>query len=198
MQFINTILLAAAALASLATATNTIIFVNQDTATTKNIVFTPNSGLEAISTLVLEPGKTQSQEFPEAWIGNFYSYDDGSSNVPGMLGEVAWGAWSATTFYDVSSIVNAEDTTGIKVLYPSTDASSSTGVSALVEAVTSASGVSGCNTTGGTCTNQYNAPDDVATQATADSTLVCLVGNPTSSVRRSARFARDYVLGKKA
>jgi hypothetical protein len=199
MQFINTILLAAAALAPLATAQNTIQFVNQDSATTKNIVFTPNAGLEAIPTLVLGPAKTQSQEFPEAWIGNFYSYDDGAANVPGMLGEVAFGAWSATTFYDVSSIVNAGDTKGIKVLYPLTDSSSTTGtVSDLVAAAASASGVSGCNTSGGDCANQYNAPNDIATQATQGSSLVCLVGNPTSSVRRSARFARDYVLGKKA
>jgi len=200
MQFINTILLATAALASMATATSTVQFVNQDSTTTKNIVFTANAGLDSIATLVLGPAETQTQDFPDAWIGNFYSYDDGAADVPGMLGEVAFGAWSGTTFYDVSSIVNSEDTEGIKVLYPLTDASSSLGISDLVSAVATAEGVSGCNTSGGVCTNQYNAPNDVATQATEGSSLVCLVGNPstTSSVRRSARFARDYVLGKKA
>lgn len=198
MQFINTILLAATALASLATAENTIQFVNQDLTTTKNIVFTANAGLESIPTLVLAPGSTVAQAIPNAWIGNFYSYNEGSADVPGFLGEVAFGAWEATTFYDVSAIVNPSDTQGIKVLYPLPDASSSLGVKDLVASLETATGVSGCNTSGGVCTNQYNAPNDVATQATTESTLVCLVGNPSSSVRRSARFARDYVLGKKA
>jgi len=197
MQFINTILLAATALASLATAENTIQFVNQDFTTTKNIVFTANAGLESIPTLVLAPGSTVSQAIPEAWIGNFYSYNDGSPDVPGYLGEVAFDTWEANTFYDVSAIVNPSDTEGIKALYPLADAFS-LGVSDLVASVKTATGVSGCNTSGGFCKDQYNAPDDIATQSTTGSTFVCLVGNPSSSVRRSARFARDYVLGKKA
>lgn len=199
MQFINNILLAATALASMATAANnTITFVNQDSTTVKNIVFTANAGLEAIPTLVLGKGETQIQEIPDAWIGNFYSYDEGSANVPGKLGEVAFGSWDAITFYDVSAIVNKYDNNGIKVLYPLAEATVTKGVSDFVSTLATATGVSGCNTNGEFCKNEYNESNDIATQASSLSSFVCLVGNPVLNTRRSARFARDYVLGKKA
>ena len=197
MQLINIVALAAVVLAFIVIADNTIQFVNQDSLIAKNIVFTANVGLESIPDLVVGPAETQLQVIPDGCIGNFYSYNDGTSNIPGILGEIAFDTWGGITFYDISSIVNPSDTEGVKVLYPVPNASS-LGVSDLVSTLTTATGVSGCNIIGGTCTDQYNAPDDVATQGTSESSFVCLVGNPPTSIRLSARFAQDYGLGKKA
>jgi len=197
MQLINTILLAAAALASMATAQNTVKFVNQDHVHTKNIVFTPNAGLAPIETLVLEPAQTQTQTFPDGWLGNFYSYTTGLENRPGMLGEVAFNGFAGATYYDISSIVNPGDTWGVKVLYPAPESYSTLGVKDLVETAASAEGISGClSTDDGVCTNQYNAPNDQATQSTSGSALICIVGNPIQATRRrSARFSRAYIMG---
>lgn len=196
MQLINTILLAAAALASMATAENIVHFVNQDHYHTKNIVFTPNAGIAAISTLVIGPAETQTQTFPDGWLGNFYSYTTGLDNVPGMLGEVAFGGFAGATYYDVSSIVNAGDSWGVKVLYPAPESFASLAVSEFVSLATSAAEISGCLIDDNGCTNRYNAPDDKATKSTTSTSLICIVGNPLpANWRRSARFAREYVRG---
>lgn len=189
MQFINTILLAATALASMAVAQNSVQFVNQDSVG-KTIYFTANAGLESISTLTLAGSGTATQSFPDGWLGNFYSVSDGAENVPGMLGEVAFQGYGGSTFFDVSSIVNPNDTDGIKQIYPSGANTKSDTTS-----------MSGCNTVYSgsttTCTSQYNAPDDVATVSSTSTSLVCLVGNPTTTVRRRKVevFPREYVTG---
>jgi hypothetical protein len=182
MQFINTILFAASALATMASAQNFVQFINQ-AAQDKNIVFTPNSGLEAIETLALPAYGSANQTFPAAWIGNFYSYDADSANVPGMLGEVRFGGFAAATYYDVSAIVAPQDTEGIKMLYP---------FGANIK--NQATAVSGCQTT--PCSNQYNVWDDVATLSTPGSALTCLVGTlaPQERRRHVQVFSRDYVV----
>jgi len=189
MQFINTILLAATALASIVSAQNIVQFVNQDSVD-KTIIFTANAGLVAIAPLSLPGLTTLKQEFPTGWLGNFYSVAAGAQNVPGMLGEVAFQGFAGATYFDVSSIVNPNDTEGVKQLYPLTE-----------ELKTKSDAVSGCNIAYGTstteCTSQYNAPDDVATVSTPLTSLVCLVGTEASAkaTRRSRVFARDYVTG---
>jgi len=191
MQFINTILAAATVLASMTYAQNIVEFINQDSVG-KTIIFTANAGLEAIEPLVLPGLTTLQQEFPDAWLGNFYSVSDGAANVPGMLGEVAFQGFAGATYFDVSSIVNSADTDGIKQLYPAKENLKS-----------DFAAVSGCNvdlstsTTTSTCTSQYNQWDDVATVSTPLTSLVCLVGNPTTTVRRRKIqvFSRDYVTG---
>jgi len=182
MQFINTILFAATALASLATADHTVMFVSQDS-TTRNIVFTGNSGLQQIDPVQIEGLQTYNQSFPPGWIGNFYSYNEGEANVPGMLGEVRFDGFADQLYFDVSSIVNNLDTSGVKMLYPLGDNPKS-----------STAKVSGCLHTN--CKNQYNQPDDIATQSTSSSDLVCLLGNAEVVERRRKveLFSRDYVL----
>jgi len=188
MQFINTILLAATALASMASAAqNFVMFVNQDTTTTKHIVFTANAGLPPVDTLVLRPGETTTQNFPDSWIGNFYSYDQGSANVPGMLGEVRFNGYVGDTYYDISSIVNPDDNKGIKILYPFKDHATMK-----LSQLDKSPVVSGCETSG--CKNQYNSPNEQKTLSTSDPGLVCLVGNLPSKRRRTGElFTRDYV-----
>lgn len=65
---------------------NTILFVNQDS-TTRHIVFTAQQGLASIGDLTITGSDSITQDIPESWIGNFYSYNDGTENVVGMLGE---------------------------------------------------------------------------------------------------------------
>lgn len=173
MQFISTILLG---LASLAAATNTIHFVNQDS-TERTIYFTANLGLEAIPELVINGSSTANQTIPDSWIGNFYSVSKSSPNVPGMLGEVRFNGFADTTYFDVSAIVNPSDTEGVKMLFPKN----------------SNHPVSGCQTF--PCANAYNKWDDVATLSTDDKELVCLLGNLSNQRRRGmgARMSREFV-----
>lgn len=172
MQF--SALFAATAIFSLASA-NTIEFINQDS-TTRNIVFTAQEGLPLIETVVLEGLSTANVSFPDSWIGNFYSYNEGSANVPGMLGELRWNGYAGANYFDISAIVNPTDTEGVKMLFPKD----------------SSLPVSGCQTF--PCANAYNKPDDVETMSTPDETLVCLVGNLSNARRRSlARMPREFI-----
>lgn len=174
MQFTST-LLAASAIFSLATA-NMVEFVNQD-GTTRNIVFTAQEGLAAVAPIVLKGHGTATVTFPPSWIGNWYSYNEGAANVPGMLGEVRWNGFADSNYFDVSAIVNPADTEGVKMIFPKN----------------SQTPVSGCQTF--PCSNAYNQPNDIATLSTEDDELVCLVGTLSSSRRRSAiaRMPREFI-----
>lgn len=179
MQLINTILFAAAALASMTTAENFVKFVNQDS-TPKTVVFTANAGLQSIEPLTLDGFAVVDQTLPTGWIGNFYTYCEGAANTPGTLGEVNFQGWDDLTYFDVSGIVNPTDADGVKMLYPTEDDTVS----------------SGCQTTGSEfCVNQYNAPDDIATKTSTSTTLTCLVGNLSSKVKTRVH-ARHFVTAK--
>jgi len=174
MQFTSTFL-AATALLSLAAA-NTVEFINQDS-TTRNIVFTPQSGLASIESVTIEGHGTASVSFPDSWIGNWYTYNEGSANSPGMLGEVRWNGYAGANYFDVSAIVDPNDTNGVKMIFPKN----------------SNTPISGCQTF--PCSNAYNKPDDVATLSTTDETLVCLLGNLSNERRRSSisRMPREFI-----
>lgn len=176
MQFINTLLLAATALASMAVADNIVHFVNQDS-TTRTIYFTGNDGMEAYDALTLPGSGTAQQTFADGWIGNFYSVSEGAENTPGMLGELRFGGYAGATYFDVSAIVDDNDNDGVKEIFPKN----------------SNTPVSGCQSS--PCTNQYNKSDDVATLSTDETELICLVGTLSSERRRGAvaRLTRDFV-----
>ncbi|PSS23257.1 hypothetical protein M430DRAFT_17183 [Amorphotheca resinae ATCC 22711] len=176
MQFTSTFFLAASALASLAAA-RTAQFVNQD-GTTRHIVFTPTEGQPPIPGLTVAGNSQVSQDFPEGWIGNAYTYDDGAANVPGLLAEFRWDGFGGANYFDVSAIVNPQATDGVMMMYPSQ----------------SKQPTSGCLTV--SCTNQYNQPDDIATQSTTEESITVLLGQRIKSARRNHVdvVARDYVL----
>ncbi|TVY46754.1 hypothetical protein LOCC1_G002006 [Lachnellula occidentalis] len=169
MQFTSTLLLAASALATLATA-NSVQFVNQDS-TDRTIYFTATAGGAYIPALAVSGLATEVASFPDSWIGNWHSVSSGAENVTGMLGEVAWNGFSGSNFFDVSAIVNPDDNQGVKQIYPKS----------------STTPMSGCQTF--PCTNAYNKPDDVATLSTEEADLVCLIGN----IANERRHARDFV-----
>lgn len=176
MQFFSTVLFAASALASLAAAENVLHFVNQDS-TTRTVIFTAQAGLEVIPELVIEGLGTANQTMPDSWIGNVYSVNEGAPNVPGMLAEFRFNGFAGATYFDVSAIVNPDDTQGVKMVFPKN----------------SNTPVSGCQKF--PCLNAYNKWDDVATLSTDDSELVVLLGNLSSERRRGlvARMPREFV-----
>ncbi|KAJ8061765.1 hypothetical protein OCU04_009562 [Sclerotinia nivalis] len=176
MQFATSILAASAALATIASA-GTVHFVNQDS-TTRTLVFTPTSGYDAIQSLTIQGDATANQTFPTGWIGNWFSISEGAENTSGMLGEVCFDSWGGMTYFDVSAIVNPDDTEGVKELFPL-----HTGLP-----------VSGCQSY--PCDNAYNKADDVQTQATDSDELVCLLGNLPSSKRETrAKVGKEFVTG---
>jgi len=188
MQFINTILFAATALASLATAANTVQFVNQDN-TIRHVVFTSqqDTGASKIKDLIVPGLATVDQTFPTGWIGNWFSYNEGQKHELGMLGEVRFDGWNGLVYFDVSAIVNSTDTEGVKMMYPQGQSPAH-----------GSTPVSGCQTA--ICANRYNVWDDVATKATKSSSLVCLLGNlATPERRREAQvYPRSFVTGESA
>jgi len=170
MQF----LFAVAALASVVAA-NTVSFVNQDS-TTRTIYFTPSPGSAEVDSLVVDGDSSASAEFATGWVGNFYSVSEGAENVPGMLGELTWNAAYDLNWFDVSAIVNPNDTNGVKEIFP---ANSNTPTS-------------GCQTF--PCDNAYNAPDDVQTKSTTESDLVCLIGNLSNERKRGVVARHTHAL----
>jgi hypothetical protein len=174
MQFTSTALFAAAALASVVAA-NSVHFVNQDN-TERTIIFTPQRPLAEIPSIVIPGMGTGEATFPDEWIGNWYSVSAGKENVPGMLGEVRFGGFAGHTYFDVSAIVNPDDHEGVKMLMPKN----------------SDEPVSGCQTF--PCANAYNKWDDVATLSTADTELLCLLGNLSNERRRAvARMPHEFI-----
>lgn len=188
MQFTNTLLFAAAALASMVGAKNIVTFVNQDNIP-KTVVFTANRGLKVLPPLHLGALKTAPQVFPPGWTGNWYTYNVGTQNKPGMLGEVNFQGWDGQTYYDVSAIVNPTDSLGVKKLYPTALESS------LVRSFSTSfsKDSSGCQTSGSApCPNLYNKAPEVQTKTTFATELTCLVGN-LSPAHVPRRHARDFV-----
>jgi len=175
MQFSKTFLLAA--FAAFVAADNTAKFVNQDS-TTRHVVFTPSEGMAQIDEITVAGNANATQQFPQGWTGNAYSYNDGEANVPGILAEFAFNGYGSANFFDISAIVNPQATDGIIMMYPTA----------------SHTPVSGCVTV--SCTNQYNLPDDIATLASTDSDFTVILGSRIQSARRGINeaIARKYVL----
>lgn len=165
MQFLKNIFFIAAALASFASADNTVTFVNQD-GQDRTILFTPASGGSAIDNLEVGGWGTETATFPLGWSGNFISVMKGGESKNGMLAEVTFNAWEGMTFFDVSAIVAPEDTSQIKELFP----------------VLAQNPLAGCQDY--PCNNAYNQPDDIMTKATQETDFICLIGNLVADRRR--------------
>lgn len=161
MHFTNALFFAASALAL-----NAVHFVNQDD-TERTIIFTAQVPLQKIPALVIPGQGTAMATFPDEWIGNWYSVSAGKTDVPGMLGEVRFGGFAGHTYFDVSAIVNPQDTEGVKMVMPKNHDLP----------------VSGCQSF--PCSNAYNKWDDIATLSTEDTELICLLGNLNNQRRRS-------------
>lgn len=179
MQFSKTVLLAAAAFASMVACNpdNTAQFVNQD-GTTRHVVFTPSDGSPQVESVTVTGNGQVTQQFPQGWTGNAYAYNDGQPNVAGILAEFRFNGFGKANFFDVSAIVDPSATEGVMLMYPSD----------------SKNPVSGCLTI--SCTNQYNHPDDIATKSSTESDFTVLLGQRIKSARRGINdvVSRDYVL----
>ncbi|KAI0410505.1 hypothetical protein F5X98DRAFT_98002 [Xylaria grammica] len=186
MRFSQQLIALTATAATLASASNSITFVNQDAAQ-RTIYFTSSVGHQQIDTVVI-PGYDEAKvDVPDAWIGNAYSVSEGSPNVVGMLAEFTFQGWNDLTYFDVSAIENPNDRKGVKQLFPTTEKDDE-------EKKT----VSGCTVF--PCATAYYSPDDVQTVTTYETEFICTLGNPpTTKEARDAEVelvARKYVLGK--
>ncbi|KAJ4423809.1 hypothetical protein N0V82_001548 [Gnomoniopsis sp. IMI 355080] len=147
-------ILAVAALATVVSATNTVTLKSMDS-TDRTVVWTGTSSIEDTS---VPAGETVNVTVPDGWTGNAYSYNSGATNTPGMLAEFAFNSYAGSTYFDVSAIVNPDDTTGVYQMYPAD----------------SQSPISGCMNFA--CSNAYYLPDDIQTKATTSSTIVVTLG----------------------
>jgi hypothetical protein len=180
MHFSFTVFLAS--LTVLASAQNTVEFINQDK-TTRTIYFTQQEGLAAIDPVTITGLAKYTVTFATGWIGNWFSVSEGAAVVPGMLGEVSWNGWDGLTWFDVSAIVNPNDCDGVKTISPKS----------------SGTPYSGCENYENGCDNVYYAADDVQTKSTLETTLVCTLGNPVSESKpKGRRHARHFVTGHSA
>ncbi|OHE96399.1 DNase1 protein [Colletotrichum orchidophilum] len=180
MQFNLLTLLGSAALV----AANTVTFQSLDDVA-RTVYFTANAGLPPVEPVYVPAGSNVTVHIPFAWIGNFHPVSDGSENVTGIIGEVAFNGWNSLTYFDVSAIINALDHNGIQTIFPS-----------LVQEP-----VSGCHVW--PCNNAYYLPDDVQTKVTSETDLICTLGNNGVTSRRdvddhheSPSYKHDFVLGK--
>ncbi|KAL2108098.1 hypothetical protein VUR80DRAFT_4271 [Thermomyces stellatus] len=139
------------------TLANSVTFVSQDS-TSRTIVFTPSHGHDEIPDLKVAGYAEETATFPDGWEGNWYAVPEGKEGLPGMLGEVAFGGYSGETYFDVSAIVNPDDNSGVKQMWPAV----------------SKEPKSGCETF--PCDTVYNQPDDVQTKSTKETDLICTLG----------------------
>lgn len=154
MQFSTLFSMLAAATPILA---NTVTFISQDS-TARTIVFTPSEGSDELPDLSVEGHGEAVAEFPDGWVGNWISVSEGKNNVEGMLGEVTFQGWNGVTYFDVSAIVDAHDHVGVKQMWPKE----------------AKKPISGCEVF--PCDTAYYLPDDVQTQTTEETDLVCTLG----------------------
>lgn len=100
---------------------------------------------------------------------------------------VAFQGWEGLTYYDVSAIVNPNDHSGVKEMFPASE----------LEVEVKAS-FSGCPHF--PCNKAYYLPDDIQTVTTKSTDLIVTLGNPPSSLdareEEHKLVARHYVLGK--
>ncbi|KAI1338996.1 DNase1 protein [Xylariaceae sp. FL0016] len=182
MRFFSQLAAFAATAATVASATNTITFINQDS-TVRTIYYTGTSVIEATE---IQGNDQVSVDIPEGWIGNWYSVSEGQENTPGMLGEVTFQGGDGKTYFDVSSIVDPNDKNGVKQLFPASEMDST------VKTLISGCVVFPCNTV-------YIEWNDVQTVVTTETDLVCTLGNASEDVEtRDERHlvARKFVLGQ--
>ena len=147
-------------------AANTVDMVSQDSID-RTVKFVPQEGSPELPELRLEGGKTVTAEFPEGWIGNWYTVRDGDeSDGNGMLGKIRFNGWGGLNYFDVSAIVKPDDVHNVKIIYPKREQAP----------------VSGCQTF--PCDNAYNNWDDIQTKSSPESEFVCLIGDLSSNARQ--------------
>ncbi|KAJ6787446.1 hypothetical protein PWT90_09822 [Aphanocladium album] len=130
----------------------------------RTVYFTPSPGSPEIEPVTVSNKENTTVQFPDVYRGNFYAVTKGQENKPGMLGEVAFGAWGGMTFFDVSAIVTPDDHNNVKQMWPEGE----TGP------------MSGCDKF--PCDNAYWVWDDVQTKATHSVDIVTTLGEGSTGL----------------
>ncbi|KAH7033408.1 uncharacterized protein B0I36DRAFT_348470 [Microdochium trichocladiopsis] len=178
MQFSQ--LAAFVAAAATMVSANSIKFLNQD-GTQRTVYFTPSAGQASIDSVTISGNSEATVNFPTGWIGNAHAVEEGRQNPGfGMLAEVAFDGWMGKTYFDVSAIVDANDHSNVKMMYPAGDSSLTSGCESFP------------------CNNAYYLPDDVQTKVTDEKDLITTLGNSPIAAREAhvEVVARNFVLGK--
>lgn len=130
----------------------------------RTVHFVPNPG-SANMPPVQVAGKTQQTvQFEDAWAGNFYAVAEGQPQKAGMLGEVQFKGWNGLTYFDVSAIVDPNDTNNVKQMFPAI----------------SHMPMSGC--VRHPCDNCYLRPDDLQTKSTPETDLYTTLGEGETGI----------------
>lgn len=134
---------------------------------TRTVYFTPSPGSPEIDPVTVNNQKNTTVDFPDRYLGNFYAVQEGQENVPGMLGEVAFGGYQGKTFFDVSAIVAPQDHDNVKQMW----------------GVGETSPMSGCVQF--PCDNAYWVHDDVQTKVTDQVDLMTTLGSGATGINFS-------------
>lgn len=161
MHFSTSVLAAVASAATVSAASVTFWTLDN---VQRTIYFTPSPGHTQKEPVVVNSNSQTTVDFPANYEGNFYAVPDGSPNVPGMLGEVLFGGFEGMTFFDVSAIVNPDDHSNVKQMWPAS----------------SNSPMSGCEQF--PCSNAYYLPNDVQTKVTDDVNLMTSLGSGSTGL----------------
>lgn len=173
MQFMNLAILASASMAS---ASNVVTFLSMD-GVDRTVYWT---GTSSIADTTVPAGQNVTVSVPTGYIGNAYSVSAGATNTPGMLAEFAFDSFAGSSYFDVSAIVNPNDTEGVYQMYPAD----------------SESPVSGCSSFA--CSNAYYLPDDIQTKSTTSKHIIVTLGAGPMAVsklkdRENENFPREAV-----
>jgi len=129
---------------------------------------TPSPGHSELPSVDLPAGQTVTSSFPLNWEGNCWGVIEGETNTgSGMLAEFCWDSSGNTNYFDVSAIVDPNDTNNVKMMLPAS----------------SRTPTSGCHDVSpGNCDNMYIHPDDVQTKATSENHILVYLGEFSSNV----------------
>lgn len=184
MQYsMNLIILAYAALAT--AESNMVTFMSMDS-TDRTIIWTPSPGNPEIDDTIVPGNQNVTITIPENYLGNAYSVSTGGDlGVPGMLAEFAFNSYAGANYFDVSAIVNADDTNGVYQMF----------------GADMQGPISGCQQF--PCNNAYYLPDDIQTKSTNYHEIVVTLGagpfdisSPDVQARSIQNFPHDVMVGK--
>jgi len=130
----------------------------------RTIYFTSNENSHIMDPVTVSNAEQTTVQFPDEYVGNFYAVADGQENKPGMLGEVKFSGWGGSTYFDVSAIIDPNDKTNVKQMYPAD----------------SQSPMSGCEVF--PCNNAYYLPDDIQTKVTEENHLITTLGEGSTGL----------------
>lgn len=130
----------------------------------RTVYFTSNEDKFPMDPVTVSSAENTTVEFADGYVGNYIAVPEGEPKKDGMLGEVQFGGWNGLTYFDVSAIVNPDDKTNVKQMWPAE----------------SQSPMSGCEVF--PCDRAYYVWDDVQTRVTSEEHLFTSLGEGSTGI----------------